>query len=254
MALVEQGILGGYRGKVGGVVGYWRMGQWCVRAYRAHINDARSALQLVQRSQFKAMILFAAAAKGALRQGLRQGAQDCGLTEGNLFLRLNHRHFRQRLEGGPVEVDYAGLQFSRGGMGNVDFEGATTDDGRCVTVRYGKNQHGQRTKAEDRVVVYAYCPAMGTGLVVESRRGRKQAQFLLPDSWVGCEVQLWGFTVNAQGEASNSAYIGPLAPEGSAFRLPAEEATQPTPSRNAVEDSTLPHGVENLFSQVKNSS
>ena len=93
MAKIEMGILGGFSGRVGSVVGYHRRGAWFVRAYQPHIKDRKSAAQLEQRSRFKAMIQFASQATGVLRVGLREAARAEGLTEGNLFLKENHAGF-----------------------------------------------------------------------------------------------------------------------------------------------------------------
>ena len=101
MAIIGNGILDGFSGRVGPVVGYWRRGRWCVRAHVPHIRDARTEAQLVQRSRFKAMILFASPATAVLRLGLHHEADRLGLTEGNVFLRMNHSSFAP--QGGGVD-------------------------------------------------------------------------------------------------------------------------------------------------------
>ena len=93
MAKLDMGILGGFSGRVGTVVGYYRRGAWFVRAYQPHIKDRKSAAQLEQRSRFKAMIQFASPATPVLRVGLRQVAADWQITEGNAFLKINKECF-----------------------------------------------------------------------------------------------------------------------------------------------------------------
>ena len=89
------GILGGFSGRVGTVVGYYRRGAWFVRAYQPHIKDRKSAAQLEQRSRFKAMIQFASPATPVLRVGLRKVAADQQITEGNAFLKINTESFQR---------------------------------------------------------------------------------------------------------------------------------------------------------------
>ncbi len=207
MAKIDQGILGGYRGKVGPVVGYYRLGQWCVRAYQPHINDARSAAQLRQRSLFKAMIQAAAQCVSAIRLGMRQMAQAERLTEGNLFLRRNSRCFA--MDEGGVTVDYAGLQLSLGTLPNVEFGTLRIDGGVRVEVDYEKNMRLARAKGDDRVYLFAYAPALGRGyLSAPSERRRKRTAFVLPDEWAQQQVEFYGFTIASDGTASPTAYLG----------------------------------------------
>ena len=82
MAKLDMGILGGFSGRVGTVVGYYRRGAWFVRAYQPHIKDRQSAAQLEQRSRFKAMIQFASPATPLLR---------CVVTAIAVFVVVKHR-------------------------------------------------------------------------------------------------------------------------------------------------------------------
>ncbi len=206
MAKIEQGILGGFSGRVGMVVGYYRKGLWCVRAHVPHINDCRSAAQLEQRGRFKAMVRFAAAAVPALRLGLRRAADRAGLTEGNLFLRVNHGCFA-----GAAGIDYRGLRFAEGSLPGVEDAVYEVDvDGLTVSVAWSRG----RGRGDDRVVVYAYCPALGRGLALEGQRRCKSLRFMLPDEWRGCGLQLWCFAAGAAGEVSASQYVQPKASDG----------------------------------------
>lgn len=212
MAKIDQGILGGYSGRIGNVVGYYRMGKWCVRAYQPTINDAKTEAQLQQRSVFKAMIQFASRNLEPMRLGLRQVAREEVLTECNYFIRYNCKHFRHA--GGAVEVDYAALQFSKGSLPCVEFTGLNVEGGVRVEVDYEPNRSSSRAKMEDSVYVYAYLPALGAGILsAAATRKAKRLAFVLPDEWAGQEVHFYGFTLAADGTASATAYLGTsLAP------------------------------------------
>ena len=228
MAKLEQGILGPFRGTVGTVIGYRWRDRWCMRARPHSYHDRRSAAQLAQRSRFKAMIQFASPATPLLRLGLKAWAAEHGLTEGNAFLRLNHPHFPNNqnvlnnqnnqnipnnlnnlnnLNNQNTPIAYSLLQFSHGSLPPV--EGATAERVDALTVRVGW-QRGLGRGA-DQVHLYAYCPAAATGLAVAAvERGRRQAQFILPQEFAGEEIHLWAFVVNAEGVASATRYV-PLA-------------------------------------------
>ena len=57
--------------------------------------------------------------------------------------------------------------------------------------------------------------------VAAVERGRRQAQFVLPQDFAGEELHLWAFAVNAEGEASPTRYI-PFASEAEATPNPTE--------------------------------
>lgn len=53
MGKFNQGILGGFTGKVGNVVGARSRGQWIYRAYQGIVKNPKTAAQIKQREQFK---------------------------------------------------------------------------------------------------------------------------------------------------------------------------------------------------------
>ena len=213
MAKLDMGILGGFSGRVGTVVGYHRRGAWFVRAYQPHRNDRKAAAQLEQRSRFKAMIQFASPATPVLRVGLRQVAADWQITEGNAFLKINKECFpresrnsrntrESRNSRNSRAIDYPSLQFSRGSLAAPAALQYTVDEGGVLTVRWCA-EGGSLT---DRVHIYIYCPAAQTGIVLEGERGRHGLQTLLPQDFVGEDLHLWAFASNARGEVSPTAY------------------------------------------------
>ena len=217
MAKLDIGILGGFSGRVGTVVGYHRHGAWFVRAYQPHIKDRKSAAQLEQRSRFKAMIQFASPATPVLRVGLRQVAADWQITEGNAFLKINHRNFQNNLNNQNFQnfqnnqniqnnlnnqINYSGLQFSLGRLTAPKGLQYTVDEGGVLTVCWCA-EGGSLT---DRIHLYIYCPAAQTGIALEGERGRHGLQALLPQDFVGEELHLWAFASNARGEVSPTAY------------------------------------------------
>ena len=212
MAKIEMGILGGISGRVGTVVGYYRRGAWFVRAYQPHINDRKSDAQLQQRSRFKAMIQFASPATPVLRVGLKRAAAVRQITEGNAFLRLNHRSFRnirnnQNIQN--IQIDYSVLKFSQGALPGIANPQYTVDEGGVLRVRW-RSEGGVRG---DKVHLYAYSPALSTGLVAEGRRGDGILQLLLPEGFVSEGMHLWAFTSNSSGNVSNTQYINSLETE-----------------------------------------
>ena len=234
MAKVEMGILGGFSGRVGTVVGYYRRGGWYVRAYQPHIKDRRSEAQLQQRGRFKAMIQFASQATGVLRVGLREAARAAGLTEGNLFLKENHAGFGTAnyancAKAGAAElgadcsngcrgVDFAGLRFSRGSLAGVRLVEATVDEGGALRVRW----ESLGGRLGDRIHIFIYCAGLRRGICAEGERGRGGVQLLLPDGYAAVGgLHVWAFAAGRTGQVSSTAYAEcrpfgapPQRPEG----------------------------------------
>lgn len=207
MAKIDQGILGGYSGRVGSVVGYYRMGKWCVRAYQPTINDAKTAAQLQQRSVFKEMIQFASRNLEPMRLGLHAVARAKEMTECNYFISHNCKSFRH-VDGG-VHIDYPALQFSQGDLPGARFSSLRVEEGMRVEVAFEPNRSSSRAKMDDRVYVYAYLPSLGHGILsAAATRRAKRLAFVLPDQWAGQEVHFYGFTIAEDGTASPTSYLG----------------------------------------------
>ena len=217
MAKLEQGILGPFTGKVGTVVGYLWKGKALVRAYRREVRYPNTERQQAERGWFVQMVRFAAAARGALLLGLREAAMREQMTESNLFVKRNKGCFG--LDG---RVDYERLQFASGSAGVAAFERYEVDDSGVLEVRYGRGVG----RAMDKVYVYVYCPDSGQGLLSASAARRDGVlRMALPDEWVGRELAVYGFCVDAEGHASRSVYVRRLDVAGTEVQK--EKGTSP---------------------------
>ena len=203
MAKLYQGILGGFSGKVGVVVGYYRKNQCFIRAKARYVHNPRTEAQQAHRRQFGDMVSLASKLLPALKLGMRQYALRERMTEGNAFVRLNWQH-----TGGVL--DFSRLQLSCGPVAPVAFGGYTVDDLGVLHVDFEKNPAGRRANGSDRVVLCLYNSALGVAKVVDSSmRGRKHASALIPDGWRPEEMHVYGFTMDSEGRCSPSSYIVP---------------------------------------------
>ena len=205
MAKIEQGILGGFIGRVGMVVGYRRKGLWCVRTHVPHIKDRKSAPQLQQRSRFKTMIQFSSPATPVLRAGLRAEADRQGLTEGNTFLRLNHECFSG--ESGTHGINYPALRFSLGTLAAPRRLQYTVDERGAIAVSWSADG-GRLT---DRIHIYIYSPAAATGVCAAAERGRRRTQLLMPQNFASGDLHVWAFAEGVGGEVSETRYAAAAA-------------------------------------------
>ena len=240
MAKLIEGILGGFSGKVGQVVGVQWKGRSCMRAYVARISDRRSPLQLEQRSRFTAMIRMAQQSMYAIRLGFKQKADDHQVTEGNWFSHRNTDAFR--VVNGAIMIDYEQLRFAEGRLQGVRFSEPTFDSDGGLHIGFEDDRNLAGTSRRDSVYVYAYAPTLAEGLLLPAAERQDEVlDATLPTYWRGHEVHLYGFTVGKKGGVSNSGYLG-NGTVGAATRsvaIAVPEATRNNNTRQQTENQQL---------------
>ena len=249
MAKLEMGILGGFSGRVGTVVGYHRRGAWFVRAYQPHIKDRKSAAQLEQRSRFKAMIQFASPATPVLRVGLRRVAADWQITEGNAFLKINKECFPRESRNSRESrnfraIDYPSLQFSAGALAVPAALRYAVEEGGALHVRWSAEGGG----LADRIYIYVYSPALGTGFALEGERGGGHAQALLPEGFADGGLHVWAFAAGKDGRVSATVYVeeeSQEVPVGGGRKI-ADGTSPRARSRDPQSPAGAPPGTEEL--------
>lgn len=202
MGKITNGILGGFSGQVGPVIGYMWRGKMCMRRMPEHVANPRSKAQVAQREAFKQMVQLAASMNQAVRAGMRTEARAEGLTEYNLFVKSNFDVL------GSDGIDYERIQVSCGEVAPVGILSAERDDAGVVMVRFEKNPLRMRAADNDEVLLYAYCPEEGYGLLsAAAYRRQKQVALLLPDEWEGKAIHLYCFVRNYKQECSPTVYV-----------------------------------------------
>jgi len=212
MATINRGILDGFFGKVGTVVGSFWKGIPVMRAYVRHIHDRKGAPQLLIRARFATINGLASSFLSAIRIGLRDAAAKSRTTEGNVFVKKNWGAV-QASTVDSVTVDYADLLVAQGALTGVQFGTPSFDTPQRVAVGFDSNEECEKTSLDDEVYVFVYCPDMKSGvLATPVKRSVKSISVMVPTCWNGMKVHVWGFTLGAGldtlGEVSDSAYIG----------------------------------------------
>ena len=225
-------------------MGYMWRGVWCVRSYNPHPRNPRTEAQTAHREMFKREVQLASYMAWAVNLGFRDLSYENGMTPYNMFVHLNQHAFslverdrsgaNQPNEGGAgiFTVDYSALRLCSGPVAGVAFGEPVWGEGNVLTVRFDRDESGQRGEYYDSVYLYAYCPDMEDGFLAAPvyRRTRK-ITVALPDSYAGHEVHLYGMIVNEEGEWSETIYAGCVNSEEGGVRNeelaePAERAAQ----------------------------
>lgn len=211
MGKINQGILDGFEGKVGTVVGYKVLGKKLMRAYVAKIHNPRTSLQMDNRERFKTLTKLASAFLGATNIGLQRVAKSLRHTVSNSFMLVNQGAVS--VMGGEAEVDYGSLKCSLGALPQVAFGNASFAEPLRVSVSYGTTADMPRTDAQDKVYLFVYQPDTKQGLLsAPALRTTGTVELRVPSTWTGLTVHVYGFAVgdgrDNQGLRSESSYIG----------------------------------------------
>ena len=149
---------------------------------------------------------------GEVPEGRRSVLQDGGEC-GSKATRPRPSGTPSSLEG-EFGIDYEKIRIAEGSAAPVLFREANISDDGVLRVAFEKNSGMSRAKGSDRVYIYIYNTETREGLLsapAERRSGRLQMQ--LPDGWNELNTRMWGFTVDMECRASNSAHIAWGAPE-----------------------------------------
>ena len=200
MAKLRMGILDGFQGRVGPVVGYRLGSKWIMRRLPQQVCNPRTERQVAHRMMFRDIVRLASALLPALKVGYRAQAGLWEMTEGNAFVKTNW--LRDRMPG------FNELRISVGAVPMVGFTRVSMEGGR-LEAQWEKNQQLAGAKADDKVHFYAYsererrCLELGTA----ERRDRR-AEWLLPEGY----THVWAVMEDRMGRTSNSLYLEPLEP------------------------------------------
>lgn len=213
-----KGILGAQYGKIGPVVGRKFREENVYSAYQKNVFNPRSEAQRAHRTRFRALsTLSHDMACGAIF-GFRVAAKGTNLSPRNLFQKTNWPNVTAT-SSGVVNIDYTGMQVSKGGLSIVNFDVPDFDAPLTVKVDFGDyGSPCQRTR-NDKVYAYVYCPDAKQGIMsnpTEFEAGTVSVN--VPSLWTGMRVHVWGFVRNdgpanegldiPAGECSPSRYLG----------------------------------------------
>ena len=212
MGKVQQGILDGFIGKVGTVVGSFWKGKPVMRAYKRQIHDAHSEAQELVRTRFGAINSLSGAFLSAIRIGLFEVARRKRTTEGNIFVHENWGCVHADTPGAAT-VDYTELVIAKGHLPEAQFGAASFADPLSVEVPMTDSSDVIGADPRDKVYLFVYSPEAGAGMLGDVKvRADESIACTVPAYWNGHRVHVWGFAIGAgpdnEGVISNSRYLG----------------------------------------------
>ena len=207
MSKFKQGILGGFSGKVGTVIGGSWKGIDYMRGIAARVSNPRTQAQLNQRAKFAATIKFLQPLTPFLRVGFKN--QAVKMSAFNAAMSFNiHNAITGTYP--AYEIDYANALISRGTLPEALNPSAVSAVAGKIAFTWQDNSQDANAMPDDKALLVVYNPVKQHAITIVDGNTRLSGSqvITLPASFSGDEVQCYISFANAnQSVLSNSQFI-----------------------------------------------
>ena len=206
MGIIKKGILGGFSGKVGNVVGASWKGIDYIRSLPASVRNPRTPRQVKQRTKFSLVQGFLTSMTPFIRIGFKNYAG--GQSAMNAALAYNIQN-GVKGEGADIDLDYPNLLVSRGSLFSTTDTTLDVEYGE-VTFAWEADFTGNGSD-DDSVLMLMFNPTKGDAMYIDKGLTRSQGEsyVTVPRVWQGDTIECYIAFVSVDGkEVSNSKYMG----------------------------------------------
>lgn len=203
MGKMRMGILDGFVGKVGTVVGSFWKGKKVIRGYNEFPSNPDTEAQRLQREKFGILGEMGGAMLTALQMGLKSVADGHVSTEVGEFVRLNMKNVSGTV--GNMEVDYEKLQLSVGKLTQVSLGECDFNTPLTVSVPIDDSCLGPNAKESDKLYLVVYSKTCGRAVLSDGSATRvsEEVSVRVPGYWQGHHVEVYAFLTDADGTDSD---------------------------------------------------
>ena len=173
MGIINQGILGGFSGKVGPIVGFRWKSNYYIRARAAKVSNPRTPKQQEQRGKFATAFSFLKAIKPFIRIGYKELTQDKSAFNSAMSYTL-----KRAVTGSGKEI-------------KIDFDRALVSMGTLMPVFEGTaTQNGNNAEDTDIAMLLVYNKDEETAVYDTEAplRSARHAELQLPSDWQDDEL------------------------------------------------------------------
>ena len=207
MGNIKQGILGGFSGKVGTVIGSSWKGITYMRAIAPNVKDARTAKQLAQREKFVLTLGFLRPLQSFVRVGFKMYA-----TRQTAFNAAMSYTLKNCIKGvSPnFSIDFAKVMVSRGSLVLPLNIHRLNNDGE-IAISWSDNSGVGNALDTDFAMPLAYNTDKHEVVydMVSACRGDEGVSLNYPSNWSGDTVHVYlGFVSENGSLVSDSVYLG----------------------------------------------
>jgi hypothetical protein len=210
MGTIKKGILGGFSGKVGTVVGASWKGISYMRSLPQKVKNPRTEGQLSQRTKFALALSILKPMTGFLRTGWKLYAHKQTPMNAAMSYTLANA-----ISGAypDYEIDASKILVSRGSLATAANATAAVAGG-SIEFSWDDNSGVGSAKQTDKALIAIVNPAKGEAITDTAGAERQEGTqtVALPADWAGDEVQVYlGFISEDNKEVANSVYLGSIA-------------------------------------------
>lgn len=207
MATFNKGILGGFSGKTGTVVGANWKGRTVMRSLPGKRTKAATQAQLDQQEKFRLAINFLSGMADLLT--ISFAALASNVSGYNAAVSYN---LQKAVVGdvSPFRIDFSLAQVSLGVLPGASSPTAVAVAGNKVKFDWGDNAGTGKAKATDIVMLVAFCPETQRSVYTMEGTARSGLTQTLDTSvFAGKTVETWIAFMSADGKkCSDSTYTG----------------------------------------------
>ncbi len=213
MGKISQGVLGGFSGKVGNVIGGSWKGIDYMRVKPASVANPRTKGQVDQRSKFSIVLNFLQPMSEFLRVGFKLYARKMSQFNSAMSYNLNHA-----VTGAypNFSIDYQNVLVSHGQLNGAIGTAVTSTNPAMVDFTWADNSGPGRSKAKttDKAMLLVYNASKGIAIYDLGTASRDTgAQSLeVPADFSGEDVETFMAFISEDGsQVSDSVYIGSVS-------------------------------------------
>lgn len=208
MGTIKQGILGGFSGKVGTVIGGSWKGISYMRSQAQSVSNPRTEGQVNQRTKFTLALEFLKPITDAIRVGFKLYAQK--QTAFNAAMSYTLANAISGTSSSDYSLEYANALISRGSLTSAVNGAATVSSGNIVITWDDNSDVGSATST-DKAIIVALNASKSEAITdtAGATRSAGTQTIGVPSDWSGDEVQVYlGFVSEDSKEVANSDYLG----------------------------------------------
>lgn len=207
MGKLKEGILGGFSGKVGNVVGSSCRGVEYIKSRPSKMTNPRTKGQTKQRNKFTVTQSFLCTIKPIIRIGFKDHAID-GRSAFNAAMSYNMSNAIKIYADG-VDLDFPNILVSRGSLFPAKDINAKVEDGEIRFVWNPETEENAKPDDQAMVLVYNSTKTAAVYDINAGKRGGSGTKIKFPEDWSGDVVETYIVFKNADGSvASDSVYTG----------------------------------------------
>jgi hypothetical protein len=208
MGKISQGVLGGFSGKVGNVVGGTWKGIDYMRIKPANVSNPRTEGQVDQRSKFSTVLRFLQPMTDFLRVGFKLYANR--MTQFNAAMSYN---LNNSITGAYPNsmIDYSSALVTRGNLTVAANGTASSPSAGNVELTWTDNSGSGSAQGTDKALIALLNTTRGEAVftTVGPARSVGIATIPVPSEYVGEDVEVFlGFLSGDGSKVSNSSYLG----------------------------------------------